>query len=169
MSRFASLAVAATAVLLAACGGDSVAPSPSLPGTPPSVLPTEWRAVSADGKTLPMRAYDFPNEPAPGLLTYYTLDSAKVTLGSDGRFRHTSWYSEWRAAAPGQSGGDIRLYGYTLGDFGEWTRAGDRLELDSGYFQNRIIRGTVTTAGITLRHGLSLGDPSLDVRYAPVP
>lgn len=155
-------------VAAAACGGEAVSPTPP-ERQPPADAPLaqRWRAVSADGSAIPLVAYDFPGEPSAGEHTRFLLDSAKAQLGSDGTWRQETWYSEWRSPAPGRD--FVRLYGYALADRGTWTRSGTAITMESGWFQNRVIRGELGAGSLELQHGLGHSDPLLRVRYTLAP
>jgi hypothetical protein len=135
---------------------------------PPPATPTgAWLAEAVHGRAIPDAIYVFdPYEEGGRMISVHlVVDSIKLALHPTGRYRQRIWYTEWEGN-PGGTWHTVRSR-WTLGDFGEWMRNGNALELDSEWLQNHRMTGSfdAATGSLTMEHGLTHGDPPVAFRY----
>ncbi len=131
------------------------------------VTMTAFRAVSANGAALPAVVLEIDDEPAEGNGTRFLLDSAWVSLSSDGTYRRTVAYSEWQSPNPALGLGWTKFGSTRRLDWGSFTRNDKNITLTSAYFQNFVVTGELRADGkLLLQHGLEPRDEmSLTVSY----
>jgi hypothetical protein len=94
------------------------------------------------------------------------IDSARVSLFTNGTYRHRIHYSHWEGPAHG--GPEVRLISLVHDDHGSWTTTGTQVTLESGWLQNHVIHGERAADNIgplRLNHGISHGDEPVPLRY----
>lgn len=147
---------------------DGVAVSTLRSTRPALSVAGHYRATALHDQPLP-RAYiiepEFNNGTA--IVTHYVMiDSAFVSLQSNGSYRHNIFYSHWEGPVGGAP--EVRLIGFRHSDFGSWSVAGTGVTLESGWLQNHVIFGERAASDIGplhLNHGISHGDEPAPLRY----
>lgn len=134
-------------------------PPPSLPGT--------FEIAEVRGAPVPAVMYVFNDFEEAGRVVsiHLVVDSAQLTLRSNGSYTHLIHYSEWEG--PNHGAPTTLRFRFSAYDHGTWTRGpGDQVRFESGFLQNHRFGGSAAAPSrLDLAHGLSHGDPPEPVRY----
>lgn len=178
MNRRHFFLAACLAIPLLASGCDNIGGPVALPPDtqPPVVQPPalsgRWVARDLAGRPLPALVERFEDEPSVPGVSEFRLDSAEVQLSADRRYTRRLYYSEWNTLTPDDSASwRVRLR-WRDRDFGLYVPSADSIVLTSEWIQNLVVRGAIAApaaAVLRLQHGLTYGDPLLNVGYERVP
>lgn len=142
-------------------GQEGVAVSTLRRAPPPPSLSGRWRATTLNAQPLPAAYIVEPSVDlgAGPVSRHIVIDSAFVWLQANGSYRQQVFHTEWEGPAHGAP--QFRVYSAVEADFGSWARGGSQVVLESGWLQNKVIRGDATglsTGSVRLDHGISHGD-----------
>lgn len=135
---------------------------------PPPSVAGRWRASTLNAQPLPAAyivdpSVDFGTGPVS---RHIVIDSAFVWLQANGSYRQQVFHTEWEGPAHGAP--QVRVHSAVEADFGSWSTGGPEVVLESGWLQNKVIRGNssgLLTGSIRLDHGISHGDPPAPFMY----